>query len=38
MTNKYREYERLKAEIERTSKSPEEYYARIRALAKKLKI
>lgn len=36
--NKYTLYERIKAEIARTSKSPEEYEKRIKALQKKLKI
>ena len=36
--NKYAVYERIKAEIERTAKTPQEYEKRIKALAKKLKI
>ena len=36
--NKYSVYERIKAEIARTAKSPEEYERRVKALAKKLKI
>jgi hypothetical protein len=36
--NKYAVYERIKAEIARTAKSPEEYQRRIKALAKKLRI
>jgi hypothetical protein len=36
--NKYTVYERIKAEIARTSKSAEEYERRVKALAKKLKI
>lgn len=36
--NKYEVYERIKAEIARTAKSPEEYERRLNALAKKLKI
>lgn len=36
--NKYAVYERIKAEIERTAKTREEYERRIKALAKKLKI
>ena len=36
--NKYAVYERIKAEIERTAKSQEEYERRIKALQKKLKI
>lgn len=36
--NKYAVYEQIKAEIARTSKTPQEYEKRIRALAKKLKI
>lgn len=31
-------YERVKAEIARTSKTPEEYQKRVKALAKKLKL
>ena len=36
--NKYAIYERIKAEIERTAKTPQEYEKRIKALAKKLRI
>ena len=36
--NKYAVYERIKAEIARTAKTPQEYEKRIKALAKKLKI
>lgn len=36
--NKYAIYERIKAEISRTAKTPEEYQKRLKALAKKLKI
>lgn len=36
--NKYSVYERIKAEIARTSKSFEEYERRIKALAKKWRI
>lgn len=36
--NKYTLYERIKAEISRTAKTPEEYARRIKALQKKLKI
>lgn len=36
--NKYAVYERVKAEIARTAKTPEEYERRIKALQKKLKI
>ena len=36
--NKYAIYERIKAEIARTAKTPEEYERRIKALAKKLRI
>ena len=38
MDNRYTVYERIKAEIARTAKTPEEYEKRIRALAKKLGI
>jgi hypothetical protein len=38
MDNRYSVYERIKSEIARTAKSPEEYEKRIRALAKKLGI
>lgn len=38
MDNRYQIYERIKAEIARTSKTPEEYERRVKALAKKLKI
>lgn len=31
-------YERVKAEIARTAKTPEEYQKRVKALAKKLKL
>ena len=36
--NKYALYERIKAEIARTAKSPKEYERRVKALARKLKI
>lgn len=36
--NKYAVYERIKAEIARTSKTPAEYEKRLNALQKKLKI
>ena len=36
--NKYIVYERIKAEIARAAKTPEEYERRVKALAKKLKI
>ena len=36
--NKYAVYERIKAEIARTAKTPQEYEKRIKALAKKLGI
>jgi hypothetical protein len=36
--NKYEVYERIKAEIARTSKSFEEYERRVKALQKKLRI
>lgn len=36
--NKYAVYERIKAEIARTAKTPQEYEKRIKALAEKLKI
>ena len=36
--NKYAVYERIKAEIARTSKTPAEYEKRLKALQKKLKI
>lgn len=36
--NKYAVYERIKAEIARTAKTPQEYEKRIKALAKKLRI
>ena len=36
--NKYAVYERIKAEIARTAKSPEEYDRRVKALQKKLRI
>lgn len=36
--NKYALYERIKAEIARTAKSPGEYEKRIKALVRKLKI
>jgi hypothetical protein len=36
--NKYEVYERIKAEIARTSKSAEEYERRIKALSRKLNI
>ena len=36
--NKYAVYERIKTEMARTAKSPEEYERRVKALAKKLRI
>lgn len=36
--NKYTTYERIKAEIARTAKTPQEYERRVRALAMKLGI
>lgn len=36
--SKYAVYERIKAEIARTAKTPQEYERRVKALAKKLKI
>lgn len=36
--NKYAVYERIKAEIARTAKSPEEYERRVKALERKLGI
>jgi len=36
--NRYATYERLKAEIARTAKTPQEYERRVRALARKLGI
>lgn len=38
MDKRYQIYERIKAEIARTAKTPEEYEKRIKALARKLKI
>ena len=38
MDNRYQIYERIKAEIARTAKSPEEYEKRIKALQRKLNI
>ena len=38
MDNRYRIYEKIKAEIARTSKTPEEYEKRIKALVRKLKL
>lgn len=38
MDNRYQIYERIKAEIERTAKTPQEYEKRIKALQKKLRI
>lgn len=38
MDNRYKIYERIKAEIARTAKTSEEYERRVKALAKKLKI
>ena len=38
MDNRYQIYERIKAEIARTAKTPEEYERRIKALTRKLKI
>jgi len=36
--SKYATYERIKAEIARTAKTPQEYERRVRALARKLRI
>ena len=36
--NKYAAYERIKSEIARTAKTPQEYERRVRALARKLKV
>lgn len=36
--NKYAEYERLKAEIARTAKTPQEYEKKVKELARKIKI
>ena len=36
--NKYAEYERLKAEIARTAKTPQEYEKKVKELARKMKI
>lgn len=36
--NKYEVYERVKAEIARTAKTPKKYEKRIKALQRKLKI
>lgn len=36
--NRYLIYEKIKAEIARTAKTPQEYERRLKALAKKLKI
>jgi len=36
--NRYATYERIKAEIARTAKTPQEYERRLRALARKLGI
>lgn len=36
--NKYAEYERLKAEIARTAKTPKEYEKKVKELARKMKI
>lgn len=36
--NKYAVYERIKAEIARTAKTPQEYEKQLKALQKKLKI
>ena len=38
MDNRHQIYERIKSEILRTAKTPEEYEKRIKALQKKLKI
>lgn len=38
MDNRRQTYERIKAEIARTAKTPEEYEKRIKALQKKLRI
>ena len=38
MDNRYQIYERIKSEIARTAKSPEEYEKRIKALQRKLNI
>ena len=36
--NKYAEYERLKAEIARTAKTPQEYEKKVKELARKMNI
>ena len=38
MDNRYQSYERIKAEIARTAKTPQEYEKRIKALQRKLNI
>lgn len=38
MDNRYKIYERIKAEIARTAKTPQEYEKRIKELQRKLKI
>ena len=38
MDNRYKIYERIKAEISRTAKTQQEYEKRIKALQRKLKI
>ena len=38
MDNRYQIYERIKAEIARTSKTPQEYEKRIKALQRRLNI
>ena len=38
MNNRYQIYERIKSEIARTAKTPQEYEKRIKALQRKLKI
>lgn len=38
MDNRYKIYERIKAEIARTAKTPQEYEKRIKTLQRKLKI
>lgn len=38
MNERYAVYERIKAEIARTSKTPKEYERRIKGLARKLRI
>ena len=38
MDNRVEIYKRIKAEIARTAKTPEEYQKRVKALAEKLKV